>query len=84
MQYYYVSSPYGLRIHPKSKLNKCTMELTWYMARRGKSPETHISLVETDHSVNQLKSTQTWCNNTYGHSLHRLKVKKGDLQKEIL
>ena len=29
MQYYYVSSPYGFRIHPKTKEEQCIMVLIW-------------------------------------------------------
>ena len=86
MQYYYVSSPYGVRIHPKSKLKQMhhgiDMAGTWqeevrapadgYISFSGRNGSFGKSIkIVHKHGVTTL----------YGH-LHRLKVKKGDFVKE--
>ena len=86
MQYYYVSSPYGLRIHPKSKLKQMhhgiDMAGTWqeevrapadgYISFSGRNGSFGKSIkIVHKHGVTTL----------YGH-LHRLKVKKGDFVTE--
>jgi len=86
MQYYYVSSPYGVRIHPKSKLKQMhhgiDMAGTWqeevrapadgYISFSGRNGSFGKSIkIVHKHGVSTL----------YGH-LHRLKVKKGDFVKE--
>ena len=80
MQYYYVSSPYGFRIHPKSKLKQMhhgiDMAGTWqeevrapadgYVSFSGRNGSFGKSIkIVHKHGVTTL----------YGH-LHRLKVKK--------
>ena len=57
MQYYYVSSPYGFRIHPKSKLKQMhhgiDMAGTWQEEVRAPA-DGYVSFQEgTDHLVNQ-------------------------------
>ena len=86
MQYYYVSSPYGFRIHPKSKLKQMhhgiDMAGTWqeevrapadgYVSFSGRNGSFGKSVkIVHKHGVTTL----------YGH-LHRLKVKKGDFVTE--
>ena len=86
MQYYYVSSPYGFRIHPKSKLKQMhhgiDMAGTWqeevrapadgYVSFSGRNGSFGKSIkIVHKHGVTTL----------YGH-LHRLKVKKGDFVTE--
>ena len=86
MQYYYVSSPYGFRIHPKSKLRQMhhgiDMAGTWqeevrapadgYVSFSGRNGSFGKSIkIVHKHGVTTL----------YGH-LHRLKVKKGDFVTE--
>ena len=86
MQYYYVSSPYGFRIHPKSKLRQMhhgiDMAGTWqeevrapadgYISFSGRNGSFGKSIkIVHKHGVTTL----------YGH-LHRLKVKKGDFVTE--
>jgi murein DD-endopeptidase MepM/ murein hydrolase activator NlpD len=86
MQYYYVSSPFGFRIHPKSKLKQMhhgiDMAGTWqeevrapadgYISFSGRNGSFGKSIkIVHKHGVSTL----------YGH-LHRLKVKKGDFVKE--
>ena len=86
MQYYYVSSPYGFRIHPKSKLRQMhhgiDMAGTWqeevrapadgYVSFSGRNGSFGKSVkIVHKHGVTTL----------YGH-LHRLKVKKGDFVTE--
>ena len=86
MQYYYVSSPYGYRIHPKSKLRQMhhgiDMAGTWqeevrapadgYISFSGRNGSFGKSIkIVHKHGVTTL----------YGH-LHRLKVKKGDFVTE--
>jgi murein DD-endopeptidase MepM/ murein hydrolase activator NlpD len=86
MQYYYVSSPYGFRIHPKSKLrqmhNGIDMAGTWqeevrapadgYVSFSGRNGSFGKSIkIVHKHGVTTL----------YGH-LHRLKVRKGDFVTE--
>ena len=86
MQYYYVSSPYGFRIHPKSKLRQMhhgiDMAGTWqeevrapadgYVSFSGRNGSFGKSVkIVHKHGVTTL----------YGH-LHKLKVKKGDFVTE--
>ena len=86
MQYYYVSSPYGFRIHPKSKLKQMhhgiDMAGTWqeevrapadgYVSFSGRNGSFGKSVkIVHKHGVTTL----------YGH-LHKLKVKKGDFVTE--
>ena len=86
MQYYYVSSPYGFRIHPKSKLKQMhhgiDMAGTWqeevrapadgYVSFSGRNGSFGKSIkIVHKHGVTTL----------YGH-LHKLKVKKGDFVTE--
>mgnify|MGYP001353481885 CR=1 FL=1 len=86
MQYYYVSSPYGFRIHPKSKLRQMhhgiDMAGTWqeevrapadgYISFSGRNGSFGKSIkIVHKHGVTTL----------YGH-LHRLKVRKGDFVTE--
>jgi len=86
MQYYYVSSPYGFRIHPKSKLRQMhhgiDMAGTWqeevrapadgYVSFAGRNGSFGKSIkIVHKHGVTTL----------YGH-LHRLKVRKGDFVTE--
>ncbi len=86
MQYYYVSSPYGLRIHPKTKKKQMhhgiDMAGTWqeeirasadgYIAFSGRNGSFGKSIkIVHKHSVTTL----------YGH-LHKLMVKKGEFVKE--
>ena len=90
MQYYYVSSPYGLRIHPKSKLKQMhhgiDMAGTWQEEVRAPA-DGYISFSGRNGSFGKsIKIVHKHGVTTvYGH-LHRLKVKKGDFvtQKEIL
>ena len=83
MQYYYVSSPYGYRIHPKSKENKCIMVLIWL--ELGKKRLEHLQMdmfrfqEEMDHFGKTIKIVHKHGVTTlYGH-LHRLSVKKGPM-----
>ena len=86
MQYYYVSSPYGLRIHPKTKKKQMhhgiDMAGTWqeevrasadgYVAFSGRNGGFGKAVkIVHKHGVTTL----------YGH-LHRLNVKKGEFVKE--
>jgi len=86
MQYYYVSSPFGFRIHPKSKLRQMhhgiDMAGTWqeevrapadgYVSFSGRNGSFGKSIkIVHKHGVTTL----------YGH-LHRLKVRKGDFVTE--
>mgnify|MGYP001207155993 CR=1 FL=1 len=86
MQYYYVSSPYGYRIHPKTKLKQMhygiDMAGTWqeevrasadgYVAFSGRNGGFGKAVkIVHKHGVTTL----------YGH-LHRLNVKKGEFVKE--
>ncbi len=86
MQYYYVSSPYGLRVHPKTKKKQMhhgiDMAGTWqeevrasadgYIAFSGRKGSFGKSIkIIHKHGVSTL----------YGH-LHKLMVKKGEFVKE--
>ena len=86
MQYYYISSPYGYRIHPKSKLRQMhygiDMAGTWqeevrapadgFISFSGRNGSFGKSIkIVHKHGVSTL----------YGH-LHRLSVKKGQYVKE--
>ena len=86
MQYYYISSPYGYRIHPKSKLRQMhygiDMAGTWqeevrapadgFVSFSGRNGSFGKSIkIVHKHGVSTL----------YGH-LHRLSVKKGQYVKE--
>ena len=59
MQYYYISSHYGYRIHPKSKLRQMhygiDMAGTWQEEVRAPADGFVLSLEEMAHLVNQLK-----------------------------
>ena len=86
MQYYYVSSPYGYRIHPKSKLRQMhygiDMAGTWQEEVRAPA-DGFISFSGRNGSFgNSIKITHKHGVTTlYGH-LHRLAVKKGEYVKE--
>jgi len=86
MQYYYISSPYGYRIHPKSKLRQMhygiDMAGTWqeevrapadgFVSFSGRNGSFGKSIkIVHKHGVSTL----------YGH-LHKLSVKKGQYVKE--
>ena len=86
MQYYYISSPYGYRIHPKTKLRQMhygiDMAGTWqeevrapadgFVSFSGRNGSFGKSIkIVHKHGVTTL----------YGH-LHRLSVKKGQYVKE--
>ena len=59
MQYYYVSSPYGYRIHPKTKLKQMhygiDMAGTWQEEVRAPADGLVVSAGETALLENQLK-----------------------------
>ncbi len=86
MQYYYVSSPYGYRIHPKSKLRQMhhgiDMAGTWQEEVRAPA-DGFISFSGRNGSfgkaikINHKHGVST----LYGH-LHKLNVKKGQYVKE--
>ena len=86
MQYYYVSSPYGFRIHPKSKLKQMhhgiDMAGTWQEEVRAPA-DGYVSFSVRNGSFGKsIKIVHKHGVTTlYGH-LHRLKVKKGDFVTE--
>ena len=86
MQYYYVSSPYGLRIHPKSKSKQMhhgiDMAGTWQEEVRAPA-DGYISFSGRNGSFGKtIKIVHKHGVSTlYGH-LHRLNVKKGMNVKE--
>ena len=89
MQYYYVSSPYGLRIHPKSKLKQMhhgiDMAGTWQEEVRAPA-DGYISFSGRNGSFGKsIKIVHKQGVTTLNGHLHILKVKKGDfVTKEIL
>ena len=82
MQYYYVSSPYGFRIHPKSKLRQMhhgiDMAGTWQEEVRAPA-DGYVSFSGRNGSFGKsIKIVhKRGVTTLYGH-LHRLKVRKGD------
>ena len=86
MQYYYVSSPYGVRIHPKSKLKQMhhgiDMAGTWQEEVRAPA-DGYISFSGRNGSFGKsIKIVHKHGVTTLYCHLHRLKVKKGDFVKE--
>ena len=81
MQYYYVSSPYGIRVHPKSKRKQMhhgiDMAGTWQEEVRAPS-DGYVSFSGRNGSFGKtIKIVHKHGVSTlYGH-LHRLNVKKG-------
>ena len=86
MQYYYVSSPYGYRIHPKTKLKQMhygiDMAGTWQEEVRAPADGFVVSSGRNGSYGKAIKITHKHGVSTiYGH-LHKLAVKKGDFVSE--
>ena len=86
MQYYYVSSPYGMRIHPKTKKKQMhkgiDMAGTWQ--EEGRASANGVVFFSGRHGsfgkVIKIKHKHG-VKTVYGH-LHKLMVKKGDFVQE--
>lgn len=86
MQYYYVSSPYGFRTHPKTKIRQMhkgiDMAGTWQEEVRASAHGTVIFSGRNGSFGKTIKIKHKHGINTlYGH-LHKLLVRKGDFVKE--
>ena len=86
MQYYYVSSPYGYRIHPKTKLKQMhygiDMAGTWQEEVRAPADGLVVSAGRNGSFGKSIKILHKHGVSTiYGH-LHKLAVKKGSLVSE--
>ena len=86
MQYYYVSSPYGLRIHPKTKLKQMhygiDMAGTWQEEVRAPADGFVVSAGRNGSFGKSIKILHKHGVSTiYGH-LHKLAVKKGSFVSE--
>ncbi len=86
MQYYYVSSPYGFRIHPKTKLKQMhygiDMAGTWQEEVRAPADGLVVSAGRNGSFGKSIKIIHKHGVSTiYGH-LHKLTVKKGSFVSE--
>jgi len=86
MQYYYVSSPYGYRIHPKTKLKQMhygiDMAGTWQEEVRAPADGLVVSAGRNGSFGKSIKIVHKHGVSTiYGH-LHKLMVKKGSFVSE--
>ena len=86
MQYYYVSSPYGFRIHPKTKLKQMhygiDMAGTWQEEVRAPADGFVVSAGRNGSFGKSIKILHKHGVSTiYGH-LHKLAVKKGSFVSE--
>ncbi len=86
MQYYYVSSPYGYRIHPKTKLKQMhygiDMAGTWQEEVRAPADGYIVSAGRNGSFGKSIKILHKHGVSTiYGH-LHKLAVKKGSFVSE--
>ena len=86
MQYYYVSSPYGYRIHPKTKLKQMhygiDMAGTWQEEVRAPADGFIVSAGRNGSFGKSIKIMHKHGVSTiYGH-LHKLTVKKGNFVSE--
>ena len=86
MQYYYVSSPYGYRIHPKTKLKQMhygiDMAGTWQEEVRAPADGFIVSAGRNGSFGKSIKIMHKHGVSTiYGH-LHKLTVKKGSFVSE--
>ena len=86
MQYYYVSSPYGYRIHPKTKLKQMhygiDMAGTWQEEVRAPADGLVVSAGRNGSFGKSIKILHKHGVSTiYGH-LHKLAVKKGSFVSE--
>ena len=86
MQYYYVSSPYGFRIHPRTKKKQMhhgiDMAGTWQEEVRA-SADGFVKFSGRNGSFGKVVEIvhKHGVTTLYGH-LHKLSVKKGDFVKE--
>ncbi len=86
MQYYYISSPYGVRVHPKTKKKRMhhgiDMAGTWQEEVRA-AADGYVSSAGRNGSFGKTIKIihKHGVTTLYGH-LHRLSVKKGDYVEE--